>query len=142
MMEHYPDGWLDLADAIVARAAEDYAIAFMGGNIKNKTPEDVMTELEKWVHSDYYLLLTKVDGDWLLKNVKIRELETVLTAYKTAFETGNHPRFELKIRTPRGQKNIDLVVPPRLMDTFMEVLTTQIKDLEKELKELKSNGNR
>lgn len=127
----------NLANAIVERAAEDYAIAFMGGDIDKKKPERIMREIEKWVHESYYSLLTSIEGDWLLKNVKIRELERVLTVYKAAFNTSNTPSIKLMINTPKGQDNITFNIPPRLMGDFMKVLRKQIKELETELKELK-----
>jgi hypothetical protein len=127
----------NLANGIVARAAEDYATAFMGGDIDDKKPESVMREIEKWVHGDFYQLLTSVDGDWLLRNVKIRELERVLTAYKAAFNAFYTPSIKLTVNTPKGQDNIIFNIPPRLFGDFMEVIRKQIKELEAELKELR-----
>ena len=98
-----------------------------------------MKELEKWVHTDYYQLLTSVDGDWLLKNVKIRELEKVLTAYKAAFNVRYTPSFKLVVNTPKGEDNINFIIPPRLTEDFLSVLTKQMKELEIELKEIKGN---
>ena len=78
------DAFDNLKNAIVRQAAEDYAAAFMGCSIDGKSPEDTMLECERFFRSDWYDTLTRgaVDGEWLMRNIKIRELENTLEIYK------------------------------------------------------------
>lgn len=96
-----------------------------------------MKELESWFHSEYYHSLTNVDGDWLIKNLKIRELERVITVYNKALSTINTSQIKLVVHTPQGEDNINFLIPPRLFEAFQKVIVAQKKELEKELKEVK-----
>ena len=62
----------DLANAIVVRAAKDYRKAL---ERLDETPDSVGAEneikrLEKFFRSDYYKLLTSVDGELLINKLK------------------------------------------------------------------------
>ena len=59
------NGYEELANAIVQQAAEDYAVAVMGGTVNGKKPQDVMKECEKFFHSKWYESLTggMIDGE-------------------------------------------------------------------------------
>lgn len=56
----------DLANAIIERAVYDYKDALL----ENDTYEIV--SIEKFFKSDFYLLLTKVDGEYIMNRVKKR----------------------------------------------------------------------
>ena len=66
------DNYQDLANAIVVRAAKDYRKAL---ERLDETPDSVGAEneikrLEKFFRSDYYKLLTSVDGELLMNKLK------------------------------------------------------------------------
>ena len=61
----------DLANAIVLRAVEDYRNALDGISYKkNLTPEQVIEEIEKFFRSEYFTILTKVNGEYLIEELK------------------------------------------------------------------------
>ena len=60
----------DLANAIVLQAVEDYRRALDGISYNYKPPEKIIEELEKFFHSEYYQILTTVDGDYLIDQLK------------------------------------------------------------------------
>lgn len=135
-------GLQNVANGIVERAVEDYAIAFMGGTIGVKKPEDTMREMERWVESDYYHSLTELNGKWLLKKIKERELKRALTAYKAALSISNDVSMRMLVKTPKGTENIVYQIPPRLMCDFFDVITRQIEDLEMELAAVQSGNDK
>ena len=60
----------ELANAIVARAAEDYRNALKGIGYDKKSPEKVIKEVEKFFHSHYFKTLTRADGDYLIEKLR------------------------------------------------------------------------
>ena len=103
------DAFDNLKNAIVRQAAEDYAAAFMGCSIDGKSPEDTMLECERFFRSDWYDTLTRgaVDGEWLMRNIKIRELENTLEIYKDilSLATAVRLRWLLLSSTIKAGKN-------------------------------------
>lgn len=67
------DPYQNLANAIVAQAAEDYLLALkkLKKNPRNKMAMDEAMQLEKFFHSGWYEILTDVDPDYLIR--KLRE---------------------------------------------------------------------
>ena len=66
------DNYQDLANAIVVRAAKDYRKAL---EKLDKPPDSVRAEndikrLEEFFRSDYYKLLTSLDGELLINKLK------------------------------------------------------------------------
>ena len=60
----------DLADAIVIQAANDYRKALDGKTYYyTKPPEAVIKEVEKFFHSSWFHILTKLDGDFLIEQL-------------------------------------------------------------------------
>ena len=68
-----PDPYQNLANAIVAQAAEDYlsALKRLKKNPANRMAMDDAMQLEKFFHSGWYEILTDVDPDYLIR--KLRE---------------------------------------------------------------------
>lgn len=65
------DGCVALANAIVAQAMEDYRAAIRGmwdGDCRSC--EEVMNEIVKFVHSKYFSILTKINGDYIIKQLQ------------------------------------------------------------------------
>lgn len=74
MNKHYgSDPYQNLANAIVAQAAQDYlsALKRLKKNPRNRTAMDEALQMEKFFHSGWYEILTDVDPDYLIR--KLRE---------------------------------------------------------------------
>lgn len=74
MNKHYgSDPYQNLANAIVAQAAQDYlsALKKLKKNPRNRMAMDEAMQLEKFFHSGWYEILTDVDPDYLIR--KLRE---------------------------------------------------------------------
>lgn len=67
--------YLDLANAIVTQAANDYRDALNGICYKQKPPETIASEIEKFFRSKWYRILTKVDGEYLIEKLKKEHIE-------------------------------------------------------------------
>ena len=71
----------ELANAIVAKAADDYRNALNGisYNPRNKkcTPESIVRKIEKFFHSDYFRILTKVSPEYLIERLQAEHLENI-----------------------------------------------------------------
>lgn len=67
------DPYQNLANAIVAQAAQDYlsALKKLKKNPKNRMAMDEAMQLEKFFHSGWYGVLTGMDPDYLIR--KLRE---------------------------------------------------------------------
>lgn len=67
------DPYQNLANAIVAQAAEDYLLALkkLKKNPRNRMAMDEAMQLEKFFHSGWYEILIDVDPDYLIR--KLRE---------------------------------------------------------------------
>lgn len=72
-MDRLVECYEDLANAIIERAALDYRMALSG--YKNSMGRYIsMRELEKFFRSDWFTVLTKVDGEAILNKLR-REFE-------------------------------------------------------------------
>lgn len=70
----------DLANAIVYTAAIDYREALRGYYINNKSPETILRDVERFVESEWYGLLTTVDGKAILEKLR-KEYEDEYNSY-------------------------------------------------------------
>lgn len=69
---HIETAYRNLANAIVVQAAKDYRNALNGETYYyNSTPKSVIKEVERFFHSPWYRMLTKVDGDYLIEQLQI-----------------------------------------------------------------------
>ena len=64
------DGYMILAESIVLQAVEDYRKALRGYDICKIKPERMIQLLEEFFRSEWYMLLTKVDGETIIKRLK------------------------------------------------------------------------
>lgn len=87
MQTDFYDGYQDLANAIVARAAEDYRNALKGIGYNHKKPENIIKELEKFSRSSWFKTLTKVDGKYLVE--QIRKEHNERSNNESNVDTGN-----------------------------------------------------
>lgn len=74
MNKHYgSDPYQNLANAIVAQAAQDYlsALKKLKKNPRNRMAMDEAMQLEKFFHSGWYEILTDIDPDYMIR--KLRE---------------------------------------------------------------------
>lgn len=92
-----------LANAIVESAADDYFNLLAGFPISD-IPEGcsypTVKGLERFFHSDWYTILTNVDGDYLME--KLREkAESMKLIYTVAKEKGSHRWYVCKVGEER-----------------------------------------
>lgn len=59
-----------LANAIVTRAALDLRLLIQGRGYWDQKREDEIKDLERFFHSEYFALLTDVDGDYILHELE------------------------------------------------------------------------
>ena len=59
-----------LTDAIVLQAVTDYRNALNGIGYDLKSAEYVMRECERFFRSEYFALLTKVPGEYLIEKLR------------------------------------------------------------------------
>lgn len=59
-----------LADAIVLQAVADYRKALAGEGYGRNSPEDVMRECERFFRSNYFCMLTKISGEYLIEELR------------------------------------------------------------------------
>ena len=69
--------YVDLANAIVKQAADDYRSALKGNLVGGKPPEEVIPKIEKFFRSEWYRTLTKVDADYLLEELRKEHRENM-----------------------------------------------------------------
>lgn len=67
-----PEKIQDLCNAIIEQAVKDYRRALAGEYVEHKSPEYVITECERFFRSTWYSILTKVDGEHLITEIKIK----------------------------------------------------------------------
>lgn len=134
----------ELKNAIVRQAAEDYATAFMGNTVDNKKPEDMMRECENFFHSDWYRALTNgaIDGDWLARNVKIRELENAEKVYNEILSVCNNTTLRATVNFPKEKgkekpKPMTYIFPPKFVDAVMDTLRIQLEFIKADITQLK-----
>ena len=66
----------NLQNAIVLQAVEDYRNALNGKTYTRKIkPAEIIEECEKFFRSDYYRHLTKLNGEWLIEQLKKEHIE-------------------------------------------------------------------
>lgn len=66
---HQYKGYEELANAIVFQAVRDYedAICDLHENVHDKKAHDIFDECEYFFKSAWCTMLTKIDGEWLMK---------------------------------------------------------------------------
>lgn len=141
------DAYENLKNAIVQQAAEDYAAAFMGNKVGGKEPSAMMWECEKFFHSDWYAALTNgaIDGDWLARNVKIRELEKAAKTYEAILDTRSSATFRAAVNFPKEQgkekpKSVTYIFPPKFAGGIMDTLRIQLEAIKAEIRTLKAEN--
>ena len=83
-MQKYDCRYDDLANAIVVQAVNDYRRALNGKGINKdngyRPPEYVIREVERFFRSSYFRILTKVNGEYLIDQLKKEHEEKVRKA--------------------------------------------------------------
>jgi hypothetical protein len=62
--------YYDLANAIVLQAVVDYRKALNGNSYNAQPSGKIVAKLEKFFHSDWFAILTTVDGDYLIDQIR------------------------------------------------------------------------
>lgn len=94
-----------LANAIVEQAADDY-FCLVAGFTKTKNEadrKDKINALQKFFLSDWYILLTKVDGAYLMKKLN-EKAKTMVIVYTVAHEKESPLWYVCK----PGEENVPL----------------------------------
>ena len=64
------DGIENLANGIILRAVKDYRSALAGRSVDGLDSKSVIAESERFFRSDWFRMLTKVDGEYLITNIR------------------------------------------------------------------------
>lgn len=64
------DSYQPLTDAIVLQAVTDYRNALVGIGYGRHSAEDVKKECERFFRSEYFSLLTKISGEYLIEKLR------------------------------------------------------------------------
>lgn len=76
MQSIYQSPEQNLANAIVLQAVTDYRNALKGISYsRRQPPEKVIKEVKKFFRSEWYRLLTKVDSEFLIRELEKEHLE-------------------------------------------------------------------
>ena len=144
-MKYKLSGLDSLKSAIVKQAAEDYGAAYMGETIDHIRPQAMMAECERFFRSEWYEALTNgaVDGERIMKMIKIHELEKEIEMYELMLNDDNICSLKAKIsfRKKKGEekkKPVNYIFRGRLADGLKDYLGTQLEELKKELAEVES----
>lgn len=92
-----PVGIENLKIAIVKQAADDY-IDLRGG-FAIETAEYNLKEIERFFHSDWYSLLSKVNPDYILEELE-RKLKKMVLKYTIAKERGSSRYYVHEVGNP------------------------------------------
>lgn len=120
-------------------------MAFMGNSVGGKDADRMMRECEAFFHSEWYEALTNgaIDGEWLAKQIKIRELEKVADAYDAILNLCNRTTLKAAVRFPKvkneaAPKPMIYIFPPRFAEGLMDFLRIQRESIKAEIRELKN----
>ena len=61
--------WQSLCHAIIVQAAEDYRTALKGDVIDGTDPEIILADVNRFFRSEYFDLMTNVNGEYLIENL-------------------------------------------------------------------------
>lgn len=65
-----PEKIQDLCNAIIEQTVKDYRKALAGEYVEHKFPKYVIVECERFFRSTWYFILTKVDGEHLITEIR------------------------------------------------------------------------
>ena len=60
----------ELANAIILQAVKDYRAALRGKGCNHKSAKNTVKECEKFFRSEYFRILTKLDGEMLITKLQ------------------------------------------------------------------------
>ena len=63
-------GMEDLSNAIILQAVKDYRSALAGGSVNGRDSKSVIEECERFFQSEWFNSLTKIDSNYLMKNIR------------------------------------------------------------------------
>ena len=63
-------GLEDLSNAIILQAVKDYRSALSGGSVNGRDSKAVIEECERFFQSEWFNSLTKIDCNYLMKNIR------------------------------------------------------------------------
>lgn len=63
-------GLEDLINAVILQAVKDYRSALAGGSVNGHDSKSVIAECERFFQSEWFNVLTKVDGMIIIVNIR------------------------------------------------------------------------
>lgn len=82
--------------------------------------------------------MSSVDGEYLMKSLKIDELEKILVAYERLLSEKN---AMIKVVCPKskkeGKSRLEMPIPPILFSPYKEIVEDQIVRVENMIRELR-----
>ena len=87
-------GMVDLTNAIIAKAADDY-FNLLAGFIRPRSNCNVI-EIEEFFRSDFYGLMTKVDGEHLMRKIR-EEASKMVLEYTVSKEKGSRQYYVCRV---------------------------------------------
>ena len=92
-MQKYGYRYDELVDAIIRQAVADYRRALNGKGVNKRngymSPEYLINEVEGFFHSRYFQMLTKLDGEYLICQLKKEHEEKERKQNARRVNTGN-----------------------------------------------------
>ena len=64
------EGLENLANGIIMQAVKDYRRALRGFSLNGKSSTDVIAECERFFRSEWFRVLTNVNGEYLITNIR------------------------------------------------------------------------
>lgn len=108
----------------------------MGKNVGGRCPEYELGELKRFFRSGWYETLTNINGEWLMCQVKIRELDKVIEAYKAALSGDREVKIKISLPKTKTKEKVDFNIPPVLMGDFLKMIGMQKEILEQKKRDL------
>ena len=68
--DYNEEGIENLANAIILQAVKDYRKALRGFSLNGKSSTAVIAECERFFRSEWFRVLTNVDGEYLIINIR------------------------------------------------------------------------
>lgn len=134
-----------LARAIIERAIEDYQRVFLGYDIQIKSgtenkPNRIKADCEKFFKSDWFNVLSELDGVKLMNKIQETEIEKLKAAYEKALD-GVDFKFTVSLKNGSCKsEQHEVTIPPVLVGVFKTAMRRQLMEFERRLRELKKNS--
>lgn len=125
----------NLVIGIINQAAQDYKDALLENSIgKYKcSPRKMLNDCEKFFKSSYFELFTDINGEYLMKKIKLQTIEKVINNL-SYFESVSHRSSQIVLQVYKSKKNRELqyCLPEKYRHIVDDTIFKIIKHLEDE----------